>query len=55
MLYTKKIYDRLELYPKPSIMKINITPYIFKFLGYCKTLSNLFKIINDLITIPTFD
>ena len=53
-LYTKHTYDTLKDYPDPNIRKIDITLYILNFFNYTDTLTEIIKIINNLITIPYF-
>jgi HrpA-like RNA helicase len=54
-LYTKNKFDSLLPYPKPNILKIDLTEYILSLIHYTKTIKNFIKLSNDLITPPTKD
>ena len=52
-LYTKELFDKLLIYPKPKILTMDLTDTMLSLINYDKTIKNAMILINDLITIPS--
>lgn len=52
LLYNKNIFDKLKLYPEPSIVKSDLTIFVLSLIKSYRTINNILLILKDMITIP---
>lgn len=53
-LYTKYVYNELDVYPTPNISVVDLTDFVLSFIKYSKVLKNMVRLVKDLITVPNF-